>query len=46
MALVKRLVALVPPRGLHLTCFHGVFAPNAHLRASLMLAPPQAPVVK
>ena len=31
-ALVKRLVALVPPRGLHLTCFHGVFAPNARLR--------------
>jgi hypothetical protein len=27
--LVKRLVALVPPRGKHLTTFHGVFAPNA-----------------
>src|SRR4051794_33502977 len=24
--LVKRLVALVPPRGVHLTCYHGVFA--------------------
>ena len=45
VALVKRLVALVPPRGLHLTCFHGVFAPNARLRASVMLAPPPAPVV-
>lgn len=36
-ALVKRLVALVPPKGLHLTCFHGVFAPNARLRATVML---------
>ena len=43
-ALVKRLVALLPPRGLHLTCFHGVFAPNANLRPTLMLAPqPPAP---
>ena len=25
--LVKRLLALVPPKGKHLTCFHGVFAP-------------------
>ena len=41
-ALVKRLVALVPPRGLHLTCFHGVFAPNANLRAAVML-PPELP---
>jgi hypothetical protein len=39
-ALVKRLVVLVPPRGLHLTCFHGVFAPNASLRASVMLPAP------
>jgi hypothetical protein len=30
--LVKRLLALVPPRGKHLTCFHGVFAPNTHRR--------------
>ncbi|MGQ0507508.1 MAG: hypothetical protein ACT4TC_19575, partial [Myxococcaceae bacterium] len=28
-ALVKRLLAVVPPSGTHLTCFHGVFAPNA-----------------
>ena len=46
VALVKRLVALVPPRGLHLTCFHGVFAPNARLRRVVMQAPtpPPAPV--
>ena len=37
---MKRLVALVPPRGLHLTCFHGVFAPNASLRAEVMLPSP------
>jgi hypothetical protein len=37
VALVKRLVTLVPPRGLHLTCFHGVFAPNARLRAVVSL---------
>jgi len=42
--LVKRLVALIPPRGMHLTCFHGVFAPNASLRPMVMqppLPPPQ-----
>jgi hypothetical protein len=27
--LVKRLIALIPPRGLHLTHFHGVLAPAA-----------------
>ena len=37
---MKRLVALVPPRGLHLTCFHGVFAPNASLRTEVMLPSP------
>jgi hypothetical protein len=42
-ALLKRLVALVPPRGLHLTCFHGVFAPNARLRPAVMQVPPQPP---
>jgi hypothetical protein len=31
-ALVKRLVALLPPARLHLTSFHGVFAPHAKLR--------------
>ncbi|HUJ75443.1 MAG TPA: transposase, partial [bacterium] len=30
--LVKRLLALVPPKGKHLTCFHGVFAPHAGFR--------------
>ncbi len=28
-ALVRRLVALVPPPNAHLTSFHGVFAPHA-----------------
>lgn len=31
-ALVRRLVALVPPPRTHLTSFHGVYAPNAALR--------------
>ena len=31
-ALVRRLVALVPPAKLHLTSFHGVYAPHAALR--------------
>ena len=30
--LVRRLLALLPPRRVHLTRFHGVFAPNAKLR--------------
>src|SRR5512132_1498070 len=34
--LVKRLVALVPARSRHLTSFHGVFAPRARLRPSLI----------
>jgi hypothetical protein len=37
--LVKRLLALVPPRGKHLTTFHGLFAPNAGPR-------PRAPTPK
>jgi hypothetical protein len=41
--LVKRLLALVPPRGRHLTSFHGVFAPNARLRATVMQPRPAAP---
>lgn len=32
-ALVKRLVALVPPARQHLTSFHGVLGPNANLRS-------------
>jgi|GEM_PF-1296593 len=43
VALVKRLVALVPPRSLHLRCFHGVFGPNARLRCAVMNAPPAPP---
>ncbi len=31
-ALVRRLVALVPPPKLHLTSFHGSYAPNSRLR--------------
>ena len=31
--LVKRLMALLPPARVHLTRFHGVFAPNARLRS-------------
>jgi hypothetical protein len=31
-ALVRRLVALLPPARLHLTSFHGAYAPNAGLR--------------
>jgi hypothetical protein len=30
---IAKLAALVPPPRPHLTRFHGVFAPNAHLRA-------------
>jgi hypothetical protein len=36
--LVKRLVALIPPKGVHLTRFHGVFAPNGKLRARVVRA--------
>ncbi len=43
-ALVKRLVALVPPPNLHLTSFHGVFAPHAALRLKVTGAPPATPV--
>lgn len=44
-ALVKRLVALLPPPHRHLTSFHGVFAPNARLRPVVMTrpAPPEPP---
>lgn len=39
--LVKRLVALLPAKGRHLTCFHGVFAPNAALRSVVTPSPTQ-----
>lgn len=32
---IAKLAALVPPLRAHLTRFHGVFAPNANLRAQL-----------
>jgi hypothetical protein len=38
--LVKRLVALVPPARLHLTSFHGCYAPNARLRPVVTAKPP------
>ncbi len=41
-ALVKRLVALVPPPNSHLTTFHGVYAPHAKLRPAVTLAQPVA----
>ena len=41
-ALVRRLVALLPPARLHLTSFHGGYAPNASLRP-LVTQPPQPP---
>jgi hypothetical protein len=34
--LVRRLMVLVPPKGAHLTNYHGVFAPNAKLRGYLL----------
>jgi len=33
--IIPKLAALVPPPRAHLTRFHGVFAPNANLRAQL-----------
>ncbi len=41
---MKRLVALVPPPNLHLTSFHGVFAPHAALRLTVTAAPSPVPV--
>ena len=32
---IAKLAALVPPPRAHLTRFHGIFAPNAKLRAQL-----------
>ncbi|MDP3153520.1 MAG: transposase, partial [Archangium sp.] len=44
-ALVKRLVALLPPPNRHLTSFHGVYGPNSRLRPIVMTrpTPPTAP---
>jgi len=43
VALVRRLVALLPPARRHLTSFHGAYAPNARLRPLVTLPPPQPP---
>ncbi|MBB5015595.1 hypothetical protein HNQ58_001499 [Rehaibacterium terrae] len=32
---ISKLAALIPPPRAHLTRFHGIFAPNANLRAQL-----------
>ena len=45
MALVKRLVALVPPRGLHLTCFHFSLRAQRTPARVRHAGSPQAPVV-
>ena len=37
--LVRRLIALIPPRGLHLTNFHGLLAPHAQARQSVAPVP-------
>ncbi|MDP2275404.1 MAG: hypothetical protein Q8K32_31950 [Archangium sp.] len=44
-ALVKRLVASLPPPNRHLTSFHGVYGPNSRLRPIVMMrpTPPTAP---
>ena len=42
-ALVRRLVALLPPARLHLTSHHGAYAPNARLRPLVTQPPPQQP---
>lgn len=39
--LVRRLLWLIPPRGLHLTNFHGDFASHAKARASVLLPAPE-----
>jgi hypothetical protein len=42
--LVRRLLWLIPPRGLHLTNFHGVFASHSSARASVLLPPAELEV--
>jgi hypothetical protein len=45
-ALVRRLVALLPPPRLHLTSFHGAYAPNSRLRPLVtqsVASPPATP---
>ena len=40
---IARLAALVPPPRMHLTRYHGVFAPHSRLRAAITPAPMAAP---
>ena len=42
LGFMQRLAALVPRPRLHLIRFHGVLAPNAGLRAAIVLSPPQS----
>lgn len=41
--MLRRLVSLVPPAKVHLTSFHGVYAPHAALRPRVTMPPPPAP---
>jgi hypothetical protein len=36
LQLVERLVALIPPPGVHMIRYHGAFAPNARVRSQLV----------
>jgi len=45
-ALVRRLLALIPPPRLHLTSFHGTYAPHAALRPVVTLPPPTPPAAR
>ena len=42
MTLIERLAALVPRPRVHLTTYHGVFAPAASYRDRVVPAPPDA----
>ena len=44
--LIARLCALVPPPGFHMVRYHGLFAPNAKLRAEVVPAPPSGAAPK
>ncbi len=38
---MTRLLAVMPPRGVHLTRFYGAFAPNAALRSRVVRSAPE-----
>ncbi len=42
IALLRRLTTLIPPPRVHLTRFHGAFAPAAHLRAAVVALAPES----